>query len=81
MFLHFSNDNNLTEKYIKSVTYRPGAPFDEDPPEIKLPRAPFLLSRDFSDPHFVQVDMLVTIEFQDWTEMDSFTFDYFIGFD
>jgi hypothetical protein len=61
MFLHISRDNKLTNRYIESVAYVVGKPFETDPPEFKATNAPFTFSRICADTIFIQVDVKVTI--------------------
>ena len=63
MFMTFNNDTNLTEKYIKSVTYHLVPGFR--PRTIKVNKAPFILSRIGYGYFTVEFD----IEFQPWTKL------------
>jgi len=63
MFMTFNNEDALTEKFIKSVTYHLVPGFR--PTTIKVNKAPFLLSRVGYGFFTVEFD----IEFQPWTKL------------
>ena len=74
MFMAFNDNKDITQKYIKSVTYHLHPTFT--PSKIKVTEAPFLLSRIGWGYFTIQMD----VEFQKWTNLPVIQLEHELSF-
>jgi hypothetical protein len=68
MFLIIGSDKSLTEKIIKSITYKLNSAVNTDSPTT-VSEAPYLFVREAKSPVDLMWPISCTIEFQNWTRI------------